>query len=194
MIEFWTIPFFFIFRFRGCGFKQPRLCFESKMKPLRDASEVQTLSLIFCFKFFCGQPHTQPSTGREGSDCKCETAVDPSLKTCLCCCTSVPPGISQNFNTFIIQSNNRHFIFRGRIREEGEWFNGEGLFSCRIVHTTPPGNFTLHNSVAAIICVLKCPTEYLFPLYQFCLPYSRCTDGLKGKGACMHCQTNSHWV
>lgn len=77
--------------------------------------------------------------------------------------------ISWNSSTFIIWSNYRHFIFTDRMREEGErrtilW---RGYFQLRIVHTTPLGNFTLHNSALVIICLLECPTEYCSPHSSF---------------------------
>lgn len=61
------------------------------------------------------------------------------------------------------------FIFIDWIRGEGECLMILWRGSFQFVYTTLLGNFTLHNSEVVIICVLKCSTERLFPLYHPCV-------------------------
>lgn len=120
--------------------------------PQRRRGQIETFLLKICFLVFSRcEPCAWPSTGIKGSGCsRVKQTLARVFKMCVYCCTSAPSAICQNSNTFIIQSNYRHFIFTHWTGDEGEWFYGEGPFSRRIVHTTPLSNFTLHNPAAVI--------------------------------------------
>lgn len=120
--------------------------------PQRLRGQIETFLLKICFLVFSRcEPCAWPSTGIKGSGCsRVKQTLARVFKMCVYCCTLAPSAICQNSNTFIIQSNYRHFIFTHWTGDEGEWFYGEGPFSRRIVHTTPLSNFTLHNPAAVI--------------------------------------------